>query len=77
MTKGTVKSNEEFKSQFKNRKPEVAPLDWASDVIQREKHINETKKDVIQDIQYVTKCETCESNKSDNKQNLEAKIREL
>ena len=57
--KAGTKTKEEYHSQFKTSKPEK-PIDWASDYKKKEKDkikfINETKKDQIQEITYVTKC---------------------
>lgn len=39
--------------------------------------MKEAKKEKIVDIQYVTKCETCENNQNTSKQQLENKIKEL
>lgn len=81
MSKASTKTKDEYASQFKSKKPEK-PITWKDPVdkkIEQKKNIefiNETKKDQITEITYVTKCENCQdSTLQDRVKELEAKLR--
>jgi len=48
-TKGSTRSEEEFKKQFQSKKP-AKPIGWQEENQIREKHLKENKKEIIQEI---------------------------